>query len=225
MGQEQSAPRRRQARSVRTRAAIIDAALRSWAARGYAAVTVDEICADAGVAKGAFYFHFRSKAELLIEVATPHAELAERVMDEALLRRSPVDGTLLGQLTDALAESCRSTPRALVRQGVAELLAGFGSEASQAPSEAGPQGIRRLFVRFYRAAQEQGQLPEVYRAEELASITSWTVLQGAMLWGAGYYARQTLHTVLRRTSLLIWEGAMHADSALLATLDSRPGSV
>jgi|GEM_PF-5362265 len=217
--------RPRQARSLRTRAAIIEAALRSWGARGYAAVTVDEICAEAGIAKGAFYFHYRSKADLLIGVATPDAEDAERVLDEALLRGAPVDGALLGQLTDALAESCRSTPRALVRHGVAELLAGFDSETSRAPNEGGPRGIRRLFARFYQAAQEQGRLPDVYRAEELASITSWSVLQGAMLWGAGYYARSTLHTVLRRTAMLIWQGATHADPGLLAPVHGRSGRV
>jgi hypothetical protein len=106
---------------------------------------------------------------------------------------------------------------------VAELVAGFDAESSRVPNEGGPRGIRRLFARFYRAALEQGGLPQVYRAEELASITTWAVLQGAMLWGAGFYARWTLETVLRRAALLIWQGAEHADAALLAGPGDEPG--
>lgn len=222
MEQERLGRRPRQARSIRTRAAIIDAALRLWVARGYGAVTVDDICAEAGIAKGAFYFHYPSKTDLIVEVATPDAEDAERALDEALMRRAPIDAMLLTELASALAESCRDTPRALVRHGVAELVAGFDAGSSRAPDEAGPRGIRRLFTRFYRAAIEQGRLPDVYHAEELASMTSWAVLQGAMLWGAGFYARWTLATVLRRAALLIWQGAEHADPSLLASPAEEP---
>ncbi len=57
-------PRRADARDR-----LLDAALTILRTRGYAATTVDEICAAAGVTKGAFFHHFRSKEDLGIAAA------------------------------------------------------------------------------------------------------------------------------------------------------------
>jgi AcrR family transcriptional regulator len=55
-----------QQRSEETRANILDAAVRRFALSGFNAASVDEICSDAGVSKGAFYHHFSSKQALFM---------------------------------------------------------------------------------------------------------------------------------------------------------------
>jgi len=55
-----------QQRSEATRQAILEAALKRFANYGYAAASVDDICADAGVSKGAFYHHFPSKQAIFL---------------------------------------------------------------------------------------------------------------------------------------------------------------
>jgi AcrR family transcriptional regulator len=50
----------------RTRAALVAAALEVAAAKGFAAASLDEIAAKAGMTKGAIYSNFSSKAELLM---------------------------------------------------------------------------------------------------------------------------------------------------------------
>ena len=50
----------------RTRAALVAAALEVVAAKGFAAASLDEIAARAGMTKGAIYSNFSSKAELLL---------------------------------------------------------------------------------------------------------------------------------------------------------------
>jgi TetR/AcrR family transcriptional regulator, transcriptional repressor for nem operon len=46
---------------------LLDAALHVIRAKGYAATTVDDICHHAGVTKGSFFHHFKSKDELALD--------------------------------------------------------------------------------------------------------------------------------------------------------------
>lgn len=52
------------AKAERTRAALIDAARFMVREHGYASMRIDDVCARAGVSKGAFFHHFDSKAAL-----------------------------------------------------------------------------------------------------------------------------------------------------------------
>lgn len=51
-----------------TRARLIDAALRLFATSGYEHATVDDISQAAGYSKGAYYFHFSTKDDILLEL-------------------------------------------------------------------------------------------------------------------------------------------------------------
>ena len=48
---------------------LLDAALSVIRSKGYSATTVDELCAAAGVTKGAFFHHFKSKDALGVAAA------------------------------------------------------------------------------------------------------------------------------------------------------------
>ena len=58
---------RREEKTARTRAAIVDNAMRLFAERGFDSVTVDEITQAAGVAKGTFYTYFSVKSDIIVE--------------------------------------------------------------------------------------------------------------------------------------------------------------
>lgn len=49
-----------------SRLKLLEAALAVIREKGYAATTVDDICARAGVTKGSFFHHFKSKEELVL---------------------------------------------------------------------------------------------------------------------------------------------------------------
>src|SRR5437773_2534322 len=55
-------------RSVERRAAIIEAALDEFTARGFAATRLDDIAKRAGVAKGTIYLHFKDKESMFEEL-------------------------------------------------------------------------------------------------------------------------------------------------------------
>ncbi|NGO68925.1 ScbR family autoregulator-binding transcription factor [Streptomyces boncukensis] len=70
-----------QERGLRTRRQVLEAAAEVFAELGYGASTISEIISRAGVTKGALYFHFTSKEELLQTV------LDEQVRDFAVPER------------------------------------------------------------------------------------------------------------------------------------------
>lgn len=68
---------------------LLDAALTVIRAQGYAATTVDELCAAAGVTKGAFFHHFKSKEQLGVAAADYWSETTGGFFDEAPYNQLP----------------------------------------------------------------------------------------------------------------------------------------
>ena len=88
-----------QQRSEETRARILDAAIRRFAIAGYEVASVDDICTEAGVSKGAFYHHFPTKQAIFL--ALMQAWLAKIDVDLDAAREASVPKTLL-HMTDLL---------------------------------------------------------------------------------------------------------------------------
>jgi AcrR family transcriptional regulator len=91
-------PRRSQAERTRaTREALIAAARRLFADRGYAEVGTEEIVQVAGLTRGALYHQFGSKKELLAAVYERiEGEVAERIAAGALGASNPLEAMRAG---------------------------------------------------------------------------------------------------------------------------------
>src|SRR5271169_1657976 len=84
-------------RSARTRAELIEAARGLYAARNFDSVTVDEVVDAAGVAKGTFYVHFESLADLQSAIADELAhEFDELLQPRRLALDDPVERIAAG---------------------------------------------------------------------------------------------------------------------------------
>lgn len=102
---------------------IVDAAMRQFAKQGFGGSSVDAICAEAGISKGAFYTHFESKDAVMLELlarrgavydviaASTLAEFEEMFFDLMLRGLSDVDSRLeveavtIGASNDAIKQA------------------------------------------------------------------------------------------------------------------------
>ncbi|MEO1060377.1 MAG: TetR/AcrR family transcriptional regulator [Actinomycetota bacterium] len=109
------------------RTALLDAAVRIIRRQGLHATSVDQLCAEAGVTKGAFFHHFASKEELAVAAAEhwsvttgalfaaapyhDHADPADRVLGYLDFRASRIAGRpaeytcLVGTMTQEAFET------------------------------------------------------------------------------------------------------------------------
>lgn len=97
--------RTQEERSAATRHALVSAARRLWAERGYAGVGTPEIARAAGLTRGAMYHQFSDKAALFLAVIEE--------VGQGMARR----------LFDAVATSGAETPAAALHTAVDEWLA------------------------------------------------------------------------------------------------------
>ena len=72
-----------------SKARILDAALRVIRTKGYSATTIDDVCATAGLTKGSFFHHFKSKDELALAATAHFAAMANGLFAAAPYRTLP----------------------------------------------------------------------------------------------------------------------------------------
>jgi AcrR family transcriptional regulator len=81
MAPEGSAPQASIRKSDRTRQAILDAARVAFARKGFSGVTIRDITDLASVTRANFYYYFRNKTELFIELGTATYREALQVVE------------------------------------------------------------------------------------------------------------------------------------------------
>lgn len=188
-----------------TRARILEAAARVFARKGFRAASLDAVAADAGLTKGAIYWHFRSKNDLfraLLEhkfarhtadvpedlraaIATGDAQRAASGMLRAALARLQADPDwprlyleFIGQARDP---QIREELARLRREGL------------------------RLAAEYVRAMQQAGLAPADRDADTAA--TFWNALFDGLLLGWVVDPDGTdLDTLVERIVAMLWPG-------------------
>ncbi|MGH7485849.1 MAG: TetR/AcrR family transcriptional regulator, partial [bacterium] len=106
-------PKLDEATRIQRRQLIIDAAWRCAARKGYEATTVDDVCSEAGVSKGAFYGYFEQKQDLLLALLDDDAGFYKRLIDRLSTSDIPGMRKLRGY-TRAVAERSSDPARVQV---------------------------------------------------------------------------------------------------------------
>jgi AcrR family transcriptional regulator len=84
---------------------ILDAASRVFSQKGYHKACMDDIAAQADVAKGSLYYHFRNKSRLFSEVAVRGMESLRRELEEAAGMNVPVEDKV-ASVVDRVSALC-----------------------------------------------------------------------------------------------------------------------
>lgn len=169
-----------QSRSDETRARILAAAVECFTRSGYDATGVAEICAHAGVSKGAFYHHFPSKQAAFLALM----DLWLNDVDEPL-RAARVLGETVPQQLVGLARIVE--PVFAVAQGQVPMFLEFWRQAAKEPEvwQATIEPYRRFragFAELVKAGVADGTLHPV--DPDLAALTIVSLGVGLVVQGA-----------------------------------------
>ena len=78
-----------QQRSEETRTRILESSVKLFSTRGFNAASVDDICAVAGISKGAFYHHFESKQALFLALLDGWLKIIDTAIEASKDRTAP----------------------------------------------------------------------------------------------------------------------------------------
>ena len=193
------------------RRALLDAAHTLVRRKGWAGTSVDELCAEAGVTKGAFFHHFASKEALGVAAAEQWTERARENIFEnpALAGMSDPLARLLAHIDFRLAMLVGPAEDYSCFVGTVVQEAFSTSGALRAPADASLTAYaERLALDIQEAIDRYGVTGEV-TAEGLAYHVQ-AVLQGAFVLakakGDPTIARETVGHLKRYVHLLFEEG-------------------
>ncbi|MCK5077213.1 MAG: TetR family transcriptional regulator, partial [Calditrichia bacterium] len=68
--------------SEKTKRLLLDTALKVFSQKGYSATRLIDIAKEAGVTRGAIYWHFNNKAELYIELNKENRDRSMEIIDK-----------------------------------------------------------------------------------------------------------------------------------------------
>lgn len=176
-----------QQRSEETRARLLQAALACFSQAGYDATGVAEICAHAGVSKGAFYHHFPSKQAVFIELLNAWLDALDAQFNAVRAQAAPVP-EMLRQMARAahgvFADASR--PGFTGQAGQLPLFLEFWTQATRDPliwekTVAPYQRYEAYFAGLVRAGIAEGSLRAVDPAAAARMIIAVAV--GLLLQG------------------------------------------
>lgn len=155
------------------RGKLVEAALETFQARGFNGCSVQDIVDEAGVPKGSFYNHFKTKEALALEVLGSYqALIPSELLKDA--KKAP-----LKALRAYFEQLARFNEKTGFKRGC--LMGTFGNElGDETPAlrEAVDEGFKawsRSIAEVIRAAQKEGSVGKKHDAERLGRflINAW----------------------------------------------------
>ena len=159
---------------------ILDAAWRCAARMGFRDVTVDDVCVEAELSKGAFYGYFAQKRDLLIALFLDDAQHLDQLMDD-LERRLPRRPERLRQYAQAVLARSADPARVQVRADMWNaMLTEKEARAAFAESMQARRTRLRSWIEDAVSAGELVDIPANAFASILLALTDGLLLHGSL---------------------------------------------
>lgn len=189
-------PRLTEATAAKRRMHILEAAARCLFERGLLAMSVDDVCATAGISKGAFYSHFPSKEALI------HA-----VTDMLSAELGPIEDTGIAALADSVFERqiAPALPPANARFGIEVTAASAGDAGLRERNTANLERLRHAVEAAVRGLIAAGKARTGVDAEAVGWLVQAHVM-GVLCRNAVWQAQD--EAALRRSTHLLLESLL-----------------
>ncbi|GAB6042072.1 TetR family transcriptional regulator C-terminal domain-containing protein [Endothiovibrio diazotrophicus] len=171
-------------KALRTRERILDAASRLFYLNGYNATGLDRIIAEAGVTKGNFYYHFKTKEALAAATVEWHKQEAYRELKLAPTFPGERPLAILFRVLETMIE------RTLCSEDGCEIRGCyFGNLALELSINSEPvrravsdvfEGVRGSFAGLLQQAREAGELNTAIDPQQAASLIL-SLMEGAVM--------------------------------------------
>jgi AcrR family transcriptional regulator len=173
-------PRLREETRLERRQAFVEAAWRCATTRGYHAMTVDDVCAEARFSKGAFYVHFASKRDLLAAIIDDDVTALRRIV-ESLDRRNLGPTESLRSLAQAMLQQGEDPARVQVRADVWAAILIDPAIRDQVKTAVGERRrLLRGWIEEATAAGEMAAVPPNALASVLLALNDGLMLHHAL---------------------------------------------
>jgi AcrR family transcriptional regulator len=184
------------------RAEILEAAEALFQSCGYEATSVDQIVQATGVAKGTFYYYFRSKKDVLAALASQLVDrMAERSRDVA---RDPSLGAIAKLQAIVIAQRAEE----VTGKGVVEDL--HGAENRELHERSNVETVRK-FGPILADVIEQGRREGVFHVDDPLSTIQFILAGSLFLFGYGVFDwTPQEHSARQRAMLSLIERALGA---------------
>ena len=199
------APARDTPKSQRTRARILDCAMRLFAEIGYAAATNPRIAEEAGLTRGAMLYHFPTR-EALVDAAVGHIQAARLALLSAAADQAPPGADVAEHAIDAYWAALHSPP--FIAFGELEAAARIDPDVRQriagAQSEFDHAQVGEPFSRMLST----GMGPRFQASRDLARFMLEGLARAQLTYGKDERIEHLLAVIKRATHLLNRKGPL-----------------
>jgi AcrR family transcriptional regulator len=164
----------RPARQENGRRDLMDIAIDCFARYGYQGASIDRIAKAAGLTKGAIYYHFKDKEELLFEAVKSRVGQFERRVTSDISAIQDAAAALRSVTAVCLEHATKSNHRRLIVTLMVEAL------GTNARLSAQFRDMMRRFRAFLRGIIEVGQRQGLFRAD-VSAVTAAGIYAGAVM--------------------------------------------
>jgi AcrR family transcriptional regulator len=155
---------KRKLQAIETRKKFYDTAIALFSSKGYNQVTIDGICDAVGLSKGAFYTHFKSKGQIIIEYFLN----ADQYYDQIFGKLSEISGSI-----EKLRFFTNHALKYMNKLGPSSLRVVFSVQIAPEPEPtsismiSSSRTLYRILVGIFLDGQRNGEIRKDIPAEQL----------------------------------------------------------